>query len=247
MTDNRRTTTDTDLRAYIGKAIRLARTARGLTQTELAAQIAVTQGQVAKYEAGSDLPSLNILIMMAHKLAVTLDILVGRTEPVEAPTVVMKYGRPGSDGVIHDKDRIAIPLISLEKAASWRAMPLGAKDIATYVSAPLFHFKDRAGHRLACIRSKSAIPPLVASDAILCLDYTDIPPRATDRADRGLFLARDNKKIRICKVLLSGNNIILSDDPIRSVDLRRQKSPLLARVIWVCQPLAPLVEIDALL
>jgi len=238
MTEDRDKAANRGMRERIGQAIKNARNARALTQSQLAERVGVTQGQIAKYESGADLPNVEGLIAAAEALGVPLDVAVGRAVPVEAPIVILRHGRSGHDERVHAKDLISIPLINMDRAASWKGMALSAKEVQGHVHAPLTQLKKQMGHRLACVRCNEAIPPLIAAEAILCMDYTDVPTHAVD-ADRGLFLTKDKKEIRICTVFMTGNTIILFDSPdsFRSFDLRRHRNPLIARVVWLCQPI----------
>ena len=52
----------------LGLKIRLARTERNLSQTELAKRIGATQKRISHYETGESIPSLETLLKMAETL-----------------------------------------------------------------------------------------------------------------------------------------------------------------------------------
>lgn len=62
----------------IGDRIKLHRERRGLTQTELADRIGVTESTICKWEKGMREPSLINAISVADSFNMTLDCLVGR-------------------------------------------------------------------------------------------------------------------------------------------------------------------------
>ena len=63
----------------IGESIRKARTDKGWTQAQLAAEAGVLCISISFYETGRTFPSVLNLISIADALGVTLDDLVGRT------------------------------------------------------------------------------------------------------------------------------------------------------------------------
>lgn len=67
------------------EGLRNIRQANGLTQTELAEQMGVTQSLVAMWERGAVLPSAEKLPRLADLLGCSIDALYGRKPPDEAP------------------------------------------------------------------------------------------------------------------------------------------------------------------
>jgi Zn-dependent peptidase ImmA (M78 family) len=68
----------------IGKRLKLARAAAGLSLRDLAARIdnRVSAQQIGKYERDEDVPGSGVLIVLSHALGVSLDYLVGDQEMV---------------------------------------------------------------------------------------------------------------------------------------------------------------------
>src|SRR5215469_8888095 len=68
----------------IGKRLKLARAAAGLSLRDLAAKIdnRVSAQQIGKYERDEDVPSSGVLIALSHALGVSVDYLVGDQEMV---------------------------------------------------------------------------------------------------------------------------------------------------------------------
>jgi Zn-dependent peptidase ImmA (M78 family)/DNA-binding XRE family transcriptional regulator len=68
----------------IGKRLKLARAAAGLSLRDLAARIdnRVSAQQIGKYERDEDVPGSGVLIAISHALGVSLDYLVGDQEMV---------------------------------------------------------------------------------------------------------------------------------------------------------------------
>jgi Zn-dependent peptidase ImmA (M78 family)/DNA-binding XRE family transcriptional regulator len=68
----------------IGKRLKLARAAAGLSLRDLAARIdnRVSAQQIGKYERDEDVPGSGVLIALSHALGVSLDYLVGDQEMV---------------------------------------------------------------------------------------------------------------------------------------------------------------------
>jgi len=68
----------------IGKRLKLARTAAGLSLRQLANRIEnrVSAQQIGKYEREEDVPSSGVLVALSHALGVSLDYLAGGQEMV---------------------------------------------------------------------------------------------------------------------------------------------------------------------
>ena len=62
-----------------GERLRAIRTARGLTQEELAGVFKVSSVMISKYESGLNFPETELLIAMANYFGVTVDGLLGRS------------------------------------------------------------------------------------------------------------------------------------------------------------------------
>lgn len=60
-----------------GQIIRALRKAKGLSQTELAAQIGVTKSMINKYESGVRSPSLEALSKICYSLNISPEQLLG--------------------------------------------------------------------------------------------------------------------------------------------------------------------------
>ena len=65
-------------RYAIPQAIRAARIERGLTQGELAARLKVSQGTISFWEKGSEMPTVEHLIVLALELPEIVDSFSGR-------------------------------------------------------------------------------------------------------------------------------------------------------------------------
>ena len=62
---------------HLGKTLRTLRRRRGWTQVALAKRARITQGYLARVEAGTRTPTLPVLKRLARALGVTLGRLVG--------------------------------------------------------------------------------------------------------------------------------------------------------------------------
>ncbi len=72
--------TDLDMSAF-AERLKLLRQARNMTQARLAKHLATDPRAYSRWERGDNIPHLDTLIKIADILQVTLDELVGRTEP----------------------------------------------------------------------------------------------------------------------------------------------------------------------
>lgn len=75
--------TDKERRKRFGQRIKIMRDLRGLTQTQLAAQLGITPQAVAAFERGKAEPSLKSLIGLSRALEVTTDWLLDAEPPTE--------------------------------------------------------------------------------------------------------------------------------------------------------------------
>lgn len=64
----------------LSERIKALRTSLGLTQTQLAEKVGITQRQIAKYEAGEAEPREHTLLLISRALGVTKDSLLGIEE-----------------------------------------------------------------------------------------------------------------------------------------------------------------------
>ncbi len=92
--------------------IKAARSAKGMTQEQLADQLNVTRISVARYESGDREPSISILEKMADILETSTDYLIGREKTMrdildEDPITagVSTLAANGEEKVIFDEDQ----------------------------------------------------------------------------------------------------------------------------------------------
>jgi transcriptional regulator with XRE-family HTH domain len=61
-----------------GLNLKLARTAAGMTQTELADKLGIAQKQLSRYERGEQTPSVEMAVRMADALGIDMNTLTRR-------------------------------------------------------------------------------------------------------------------------------------------------------------------------
>ena len=66
-----------DIELTLGDKIRAIRRARGMSQEEFARKTGIFQGQVAQYETGRNLPSINTLEWICKALNISASDLLG--------------------------------------------------------------------------------------------------------------------------------------------------------------------------
>ena len=69
------------LREQLGRELRKARLARGLTQADVAERVDTDPETISRFERGATLPSLTRLLDLAEALHVTVGSLVGAPAP----------------------------------------------------------------------------------------------------------------------------------------------------------------------
>jgi transcriptional regulator with XRE-family HTH domain len=79
----------TTVLAEVGSRLRRARTQRGVTLTELAAETGISKSTLSRLETGQRKPSLELLLQIAEAHEVSLDRLVGAPE-VRDPRILPK-------------------------------------------------------------------------------------------------------------------------------------------------------------
>ena len=72
------------LRERLGRELRKARLAQGLTQSDVAERVETDPETVSRFERGATLPSLTRLLDLAEALDVTIASLVGAASPRSA-------------------------------------------------------------------------------------------------------------------------------------------------------------------
>jgi transcriptional regulator with XRE-family HTH domain len=93
---SQREVADTELQSRVGMAVRLARTARKMTQRELARQVGRSQNFVHSLERGSSDPGIVALIRIAERLEVDVDVFL-------APVLPRRKSAGQPDKQLHDK------------------------------------------------------------------------------------------------------------------------------------------------
>lgn len=68
------------------KRLKDARTARLITQDELAEQADISRVMVSRYETGAVTPTVDVLVRLANALSVSVDYLLGRDEYALSPS-----------------------------------------------------------------------------------------------------------------------------------------------------------------
>lgn len=69
------------LRLRLGQELKRARTARGLTQNDLAERVGTEPETISRFERGATLPSLTRLLALAEALGEPVGILLGAASP----------------------------------------------------------------------------------------------------------------------------------------------------------------------
>ena len=80
---------------HFGKRVASARRRLGISQTELAERLCVTGQAVSKWECGSALPDVELLLALSHIFGVTINELLEDADPITA----MKLGEEFSGGI----------------------------------------------------------------------------------------------------------------------------------------------------
>ncbi|MBR4206150.1 MAG: helix-turn-helix domain-containing protein [Clostridia bacterium] len=82
-------------KVHFGKRVAAARRSLGLSQSELADKLCVTSQAVSKWEVGSALPDVELLLALSHLFGVTINELLEDADPITA----MNIGGEFSNGV----------------------------------------------------------------------------------------------------------------------------------------------------
>jgi transcriptional regulator with XRE-family HTH domain len=90
----------------IGARLRLARKARGLSQTELGQAVGVTFQQVQKYERGTNRVSSSALVLIARHLDVPVTELLGLESATGGEIDWALFDTPGAQELLQSYRRI---------------------------------------------------------------------------------------------------------------------------------------------
>lgn len=77
--------------------LRELRIKNGLTQTDIAKELGVTQNAIYRYEAGLSWPNMETLIFFADKYKCSADYLLGRTDVMGTPQRITVYPKENMD------------------------------------------------------------------------------------------------------------------------------------------------------
>jgi transcriptional regulator with XRE-family HTH domain len=109
----------------IGERLRLARKARGLSQTELGAAVGITFQQMQKYERGTNRVSSSAMILFSRRLDVPVTELLGVNDNAVSPVDWTLFDTPGARDVLENLRQIKPRLrrVVLDLAAELAADP----------------------------------------------------------------------------------------------------------------------------
>ena len=81
----------------LGDNIRKARKKMGLTQEEVASVIGVTSQAVSRWESGSGMPDISLLVPLAQTLSVSIDSIFGYEQQERSETTYIELSRKFED------------------------------------------------------------------------------------------------------------------------------------------------------
>jgi transcriptional regulator with XRE-family HTH domain len=110
----------------IGTRLRLARKARGLSQTELGQAVGVSFQQLQKYERGTNRVSSAALVLFARKLKVPVTELLGVNDNASAPFDWSPFDTPEAAELLEALRQIRSP--HLRRAVLNLAQELAASE-----------------------------------------------------------------------------------------------------------------------
>ncbi|MBQ3814688.1 MAG: helix-turn-helix transcriptional regulator, partial [Clostridia bacterium] len=76
---------------HFGKRVAIARRRIGLSQAELAEKLGVTAQAVSKWECGSAIPDVELLLELSHLFGMTVNELLEDTDPIAAMNIGGEY------------------------------------------------------------------------------------------------------------------------------------------------------------
>lgn len=91
------------------KHLREARKAKRFTQEELAEEANISRVMVSRYESGTVIPTVDVLVSLANALDVSTDYLLGRTDYVRSSDDKLSNQFPSckcQDGFPKDKNEL---------------------------------------------------------------------------------------------------------------------------------------------
>ena len=142
--------------------IKLYRKRAGYSQRDVAESLHVTQGAVSSWESGRWEPDQQNLASLADLFGVSVDMLLGRTTPLES------FGRPVTEQLeLRAEDEVMLPLVAaLRCGYDYTGRPF------TYIKpvpVPVSYVR-RWGDDLQCIMAvgESMSPTIIPGDILVC-------------------------------------------------------------------------------
>ena len=224
-----------------GQRLRAVRAQLGLSQTEMAEAVGITQSSIAAYEADGRRPPLPVLLALEHKLRVSHEwVLSGQGEPLRSagptrPTIVTSQEELAALRRLEGEDQYyAVPYLRDPAAAG--AGLIMEEQVEGYC---IIH-RRVAPHpeRLRCVRiSGESMAPTLTDGSIVAVDVTPVPLRNLEgrivcsRTGDGSVVIKRLRVRNHFALLFSDNEDQRTFPPI-VLDLREMEEPVIGQVIW---------------
>jgi transcriptional regulator with XRE-family HTH domain len=225
----------------VGSRLRQARKQLGLSQTEMAEAIGVTQSSVAAYETGRRDPPKPVLLALEHELGVNHRwVLTGSGQRLgsarpERPVIVAEPRELEGLRRLEGRDSYyAVPYLR-DPAAAGSGLIMD-EQVAGYC---VIH-RRVAPHpeRLRCVRiSGDSMAPTLTDGSIVAVDIAPVPLRNLEgrivccRTAEGSVVIK-RLRVRDRFALLFSDNEDQQTFPPIVVDLREVEDPVIGQVIW---------------
>lgn len=233
---------DTPVSAPPGERLRAARKELGLSQTQLAEAIGVTQSSVAAYESHERLPPLPVLLAIEHRLRINHEwIAKGRGERFTghaAPQQPVVLATPEQRQRMEDLEGrdayYAVPYLR-DPVAAGRGLVM-EEEVVGYC---LIHRRVAPKpDALRCVRiSGDSMAPTLTDGSIVAVDTTPVPLRNLEshivcsRTAEGMVVIK-RLRVRDRYALLFSDSEDQRTFPPLVLDLTEIEDPVIGQVIW---------------
>lgn len=225
----------------LGRRLRAVRHRLDLSQAELAAEVGITQGTVASYEADRRQPPMPVLLALEHTLHINHEwLLDGTGEPLTGvrparPTIVTDPEELGRLEQLEGQDQYYVVPYLRDPAAAGEGLIM-EEHVEGYC---IIH--RRVAPRpevIRCVRiSGHSMAPTLTDGSIVAVDISPLPMRVLEgkivccRTAEGTVVIK-RLRLRGRYALLFSDNEDQRRYPPIVVDTREVEEPVIGQVIW---------------
>src|SRR4030066_299381 len=222
----------------LAELLKKKRESMELTQVQLGKKVGVGQPTLSEYETGKKLPGRETLKALSQVLGLSINSLYEGAPASARIDIKVSWTKrtEGSSALLEpEADYLPVPIVDVKVAAGppQEIRPEQIMDIAIIHRRAL---KRRNEAGLVCTFVKGdSMEPIFRDGAVVCIDTEDRPDRGKV-PKHSIWAVRKDEGTVIKHIQTERDSIILiSENPSYPVEVVRDPSAIIGRVVWAWQ------------